>query len=272
MKHHLASVIIMAFLSAGSALAADSTATGGILSNQVNTVKVETNGPSVLPIAVEKDPRVQANGKGWRLDQVKITDPVRPRVLLVGDSILNGYLPLVRRALDGKIYVDAWVNPYCQSEQYNRLLALALEHGPYDVVHINTGLHGWQKGRIPDGQFEPLTKAFIEVIRKKCPHAKIIWASSTPVTVKGKPIALDPKINPIIVEQNRMAAKVMAEMQVPVDDFYSLLTNKLELAHGDQFHWTAPAYKILADACAATVVKALPPEINSRSKPNILEK
>ena len=269
MKHHLAPVIVIVFLFVGSVLAANSTTTGGVLLNQTDTIETETNGLPALTTAVEKDPRVQANGKGWRLDRVKITDPNRPRVLLVGDSILNGYLPLVRRALDGKIYVDAWVNPYCQSEQYDRLLVLALDHGPYDVVHINTGLHGWQKGRIPDGQFEPLTGAFIEVIRKKCPRTKIIWASSTPVTVKGKPTALDPQINPIIVEQNRMAAKVMAQMQVPIDDFYSLLTNKLELAHGDQFHWREPAYKILADACVAAVVKALPPKVNPRPKPDM---
>ena len=46
------------------------------------------------------------------------------------------------------------------------------------------GLHGWQKGRIKDGTFEPLTRAYVEVIRDKLPKAKIIWASSTAVTVE----------------------------------------------------------------------------------------
>ena len=57
----------------------------------------------------------------------------------------------------------------------------------------------------------------IEVIRTKCPKANIIWASSTPVTTEAPaPIALNPQINPNIIAQNRMAAKVMAEMNVPV--------------------------------------------------------
>lgn len=203
--------------------------------------------------AQETDVRLHSDGKGWGLDRAKITDPKRPRVLLIGDSILNGYRASVITALSGKAYVDAWVNPYNQSEHVNKLLAEVLANGPYDVVHFNMGLHGWQKGRIKDGTFEPLTKAYVEVIRAKSPTAKITWASSTPVTVKGKPGELDPAINDVIIEHNRMAAKVMNELNVPVNDFYSLLVPKLELARGDQFHWKPEAYKILADTGVESV-------------------
>jgi hypothetical protein len=209
-------------------------------------------------VAKESDSRMQADGKGWRVDKAKIADTARPRVLLIGDSILNGYLKQATAALEGKAYIDAWVNPYCQSEHLNKLLAEVLAQGPYDVVHFNMGLHGWPEGRIKEGTFEPLTKAYVQVIKDKLPKAKIIWASSTPVTVKGKPTELEPVINANIIEQNRMAAKVMAEMNVPVNDFYSLLVNKLELARGDQFHWTGPAYKILSDAAVSSILQALP--------------
>lgn len=208
---------------------------------------------------VETDSRLHSDGKGWQLNQAKITDPKRPRVLLVGDSILGGYMKSVIAALEGKAYVDAWTNPYCQSEHLNKnILPDVLAHGPYDVVHFNMGLHGWQAGRIKDGTFEPLTKAYVEVIKAKLPNAKIIWASSTPVTVKDKPADLDPEINPVIIEHNRMAAKVMAEMHVPVNDFYSVLVDKRTLARGDRFHWTAPAYQLLADMCIGSILKALP--------------
>jgi len=211
-----------------------------------------------LPTAVETDSRLQSDGKGWRLDKAKITDTNRPRVLLIGDSILNGYLKNVLAALEGKVYVDAWVNPYNESEHVNKLLAEVLANGPYDVVQFNTGLHGWQEGRIKPGTFEPLTKGYVEVIKAKLPKARIIWANSTPVTAKDMPADLDPEINPIIVEHNRMAAKVMAELNVPVNDFYNLLVNKRELARGDRFHWTAPAYKLLADQIVASVLSSLP--------------
>ena len=207
---------------------------------------------------VETDPRLHSDGKGWKLNQATVKDPERPRVLLIGDSILSGYMAHVIKKLEGRAYVDAWVNPYNQSEHLNtKILPEVLAKGPYDVIHFNMGLHGWQKGRIKEGTFEPLTKAYVKVIQDRLPKAKIIWASSTPVTVKGQPTELFPEINDIIIEHNRMAAKVMGEMGVPVNDFYALLVNKRQFARGDQFHWKPEAYKILADKVVESVVREL---------------
>ena len=150
------------------------------------------------------------------------------------------------------------MNPYNQSEHLNtKILPEVLAKGPYDVIHFNMGLHGWQEGRIKPGTFEPLTKAYVQVLRTKLPKAKLLWASSTPVTVKGKPTELNPEINPNIVEQNRLAAKVMAEMGVPVVDFYSILVDKPELARGDMFHWTGPAYDLIAQAAVDAILREL---------------
>ena len=153
------------------------------------------------------------------------------------------------------------MNPYNQSEHLNtKILPEVLVKGPYDVIHFNMGLHGWPEGRIKPGTFEPLTKGYVDVIKRLLPEAKIIWASSTPVLLGGEVKKLDPVINANIIEQNRMAAKVMAECGVPVSDFYALLVEKLDLARGgkDKFHWTAPASAILGDKCVEEVLKALP--------------
>jgi alpha-glucosidase len=218
--------------------------------------------------AVETDSRIHSDGKGWRVEKAKVSDPARPRVLLVGDSILNGYLKATIKALEGKAYVDAWVTPGCQSTQYNKQLAEVLEkNGPYQVIHLNTGLHGWQPGRIKEGTFEPLMEALVKTVNEKNPGARFIWASSTPVTVKRKPTELDPVINPVMIEQNRMAAEVMARLTIPVNDFYGLLSGRLELARGDQFHWKGPAYDLLAQACAKSVLELIFTETAQSKKP-----
>lgn len=49
----------------------------------------------------------------------------------------------------------------------------------------------------------------------------------------------------------------MQEMSVPVNDFYALLVGKLELARGDQFHWTGPAYEMLAKQVSTSVLREL---------------
>ena len=211
-----------------------------------------------LPVPKETDARLKPDGpQQWGLVQAKITNPGLPRVLLIGDSILEGYRVDVTSALRGKANVDYWKNPYHQSKELNDLLAKVLTYGPYDVIHFNMGLHGWTKGRILDGTYIPLTRAYVEILQRTLPRAKLIWASTTPVTVKDKPGELDPAINPIIVEHNRMAAEVMESLHVPVNDFYSLLINKLDLARGDQFHWKPAAYPILARAATASILQAL---------------
>jgi hypothetical protein len=210
-----------------------------------------------LPPAVESDPRLQADGEGWRLNKATLVDRSRPRVLLIGDSIVGGYHKHVFDQLEGRAYVDIWIHPHCQSERLNQILADVLENGPYDVVHFNMGLHGWPKGRIKEGTFELLTAGFVRVIREACPDAMVIWASTTPVTTKGKPCGLDPDINPTIVDHNRMAARVMAKEKVPVNDLYGILADRLDLAAGDQFHWSARAYELLGAAAAAAIQDAL---------------
>ena len=198
-----------------------------------------------IPIANEPDQRVQAEGKGWRLEKAVIKDLERPRILLIGDSILNGYARHVIKKLKGKAYVDIWVNPYHQSEGLNKILGLVLSEGPYDLVHFNVGLHGWQEGRIKKGTFVPLTKDYVKVIRSEAPKAKLIWANTTPVTVKNNVKELDPEINPTIIKHNKMADSVMKEMGVSINDFYSVLNKNRILAKGDRFHWTGPAYSLL---------------------------
>lgn len=212
-----------------------------------------------LPVvAQESDPRLHPNGPGWRIDKADTENPDLPRVMLIGDSICNGYMNIVRRALRNYAEVDAWVQPYYQAYSgLDKMVHEVLSTDQYAVVHFNMGLHGWRKGQFKDGEFKPATAKLVENIRKGAPNATLIWADSTPVTTKTKPFGLDPDINPIIVEQNHMAAEVMRDMGVPVNDLYALLVSHLDMAAGDQFHWRAPAYDILAKKIVTSLAAPL---------------
>lgn len=214
----------------------------------------------------ESDSRLHADGpQGWGVREAKVKDPNLPRVLLIGDSILNGYLATVIHELDGKANVDAWVNPYHQaSEGLHGKLRDILADRNYAVIHFNMGLHGWPKGRIPDGQFIPLTRKLVETLRAGAPKSRLIWASSTPVTVKGQPASLDPDINTIIINHNSMAAEVMSADQVPINDLNSLMVNRLDLARGDQFHWKPDGSIMQGKAVAASLAGQLKTEPTSK--------
>lgn len=208
--------------------------------------------------AQETDARLNAQGGAWTFYPATDPQPGLPRVLLIGDSVMNGYRADVCRRLKGKANVDAWVNPYYQaSPGLAEMVRKALSNGPYAVIHFNMGLHGWPKGRIPEGQFEPLMRNYVRAIQDNAGKARLIWASTTPVTRKGEPGALDPDINGTILQQNKMAAKVVREAGIPIDDLYTVGLAHLELAKGDQFHWTEEAYQRMADSVADSILRAM---------------
>jgi hypothetical protein len=223
---------------------------------------------------VETDARLHSNGNGWKLNQAHVTDKSLPRVLLIGDSILAAYQPFAIEALKDKVYIDAWVQPYHQGhiQGENSVWTTAtkevLAKGPYDLIFFNMGLHGWQPGRIPEGQFTPLTRQLVASIRDNAPGARLFWISTTPITeqdvrpkyweIKERTYALNGELNPTIVEHNRLAAEVMKEEKIPVIDFYSLLLPHLDTAQGDMFHWREPASKMMAQEIVKHITAHLP--------------
>jgi hypothetical protein len=196
---------------------------------------------------------------GWGVRQVLVTDPALPHVLLIGDSILGGYHSKAAELLRGKVNLDVWITPkHIGVKDLPTDLKGILAAQTHDVILFNDiGLHAWEPGRIPEGRYEPLMRAHLANLRKFAPKAKLIWASTTPMTTKTKPIALDPESNPLIVERNQIVAKIMHENQVPIADYYGILVAKLDLAAGDRFHWTKPAYELLAREAAGRIAQAL---------------
>lgn len=212
----------------------------------------------VIPQGKETDPRLSTKGGSWSLRTAEVTDPSLPRVLLIGDSITNGYLSQVRTALAGKANIDAWITPTTQADKsLPGTLEAILTQQKYSIIHFNLGLHGWQKGRIPEGQFEPLTHTLVQSLKKSAPQAKLIWATITPVTVKGEPTKLNPEIQPTIEAHNAMALKVMKEEGVAINDLSTLMLANLKFAAGDMFHWKTEGREMQAKAVTEAITTQL---------------
>jgi hypothetical protein len=219
--------------------------------------RVHSQAPAI-PQGKETDPNLPPKGGSWSLREATVTDPSLPRVLLIGDSITNSYLEPVRKALAGKANIDAWITPTTQADKsLPKTIAAILGWQKYAVVHFNLGLHGWQQGRIPEGQYEPLTRQLVQNLRAGAPQATLIWATITPVTVKGEPEKLNPEIQPTIVEHNRMALAVKKSEGVEIDDLAGLMAEHLPMAAGDMFHWKAPGVALLTESVTKSISTAL---------------
>ncbi len=171
-----------------------------------------------------------------------------PRVLLVGDSICNGYQGMVQKRLDGKVNVSYWVSSYCvTSPNYLKLLEFYLGEAKYDVIHFNNGLHSLGT---PNAAWEKGLKAALDLIRRKQPQAKLVWCASTPLkdarkTEKAKAL-------------NAIAAKETKRLGIPTNDLFALLDPlDREKNWSDVFHHKTPLREKEADQVAATVLSAL---------------
>lgn len=198
----------------------------------------------------------------WGVRHILSDDPKLPRVLLIGDSILGGYHSKAAELLKGSVNLDCWITPVTINYKTpSAEMKEIFEKSRYDVILFNDiGLHAWNPGRIPEGRYEPLIRAHVEHLRKLAPGAKLIFATTTPMTTKSKPIEFDPEFNKVIVERNVIAVKVMKENSIPVADFYGLIEKRLDLAAGDRFHWKKPAYELLAEEAAARIKGMLEPK------------
>ena len=172
-----------------------------------------------------------------------------PRILLVGDSICQGYQGKVAAKLDGKANVTYWASSYCvTSPGYLRLLAFYLDEAKYDVIHFNNGLHSCET---PVADYEKSYRAALQLIKKKQPKAKIIWASSTPLNATDSRVG---KVSQLNAAARRAADSVDG---IAENDLYSL-ANPLDRAAYwvDTHHYTDAGYELLASQVVEKVVAA----------------
>lgn len=216
---------------------------------------------TVLPAGADQqvaDIDLETNGDAWQFYRGAEQNPALPRVLLIGDSIVNGYRGTVCKELDGIASVDTWLTPlHLKSGKLHDDLKRVLAQGPYAVIHFNIGLHGWNPGRIPEGEYEPLLRAYVGVLQEHGGNATLVWGSTTQITVRDKPKELDPEHNPTIVRRNAIAVRVMEDLGVQVNDLYGLMEDKLGLAKGDKFHWQGEARTIQGERVAEVVRQGL---------------
>jgi lysophospholipase L1-like esterase len=217
---------------------------------------------TVTAMAQDSIDSMTREGTEWAILRWEQTgDTKLPRVLLIGDSITNGYTPPVRALLKGQAHVDMLATSKSVCDPAFLLEVTLATHGyQHAVIHFNNGLHG---GHLTDAQYEAGLGRMVAKLRELAPQAKLVWGSSTSA-VKLPDKQLDPKANATVLRRNEIAARVMADLGLPVDDLYAVIADHGDW-HSDTLHFNAQGYAALADS----VVKSLPSlETAQRSQPN----
>ena len=169
-------------------------------------------------------------------------------LLLIGDSIRMGYDKSVKKTLEGKANV---IFP----EENCRFAAYVLRNfheylkdikgEDIDVIHWNAGL--WDCLRLFEE--EPHTPVDVDSyyiesicirIKKICPNARVIFATSTKVL--SEKMSKDFKrYNEEIEKYNEAAIGIVKKYGFKINDLYALSVTLPEEAHSDAVHYYTPA-------------------------------
>lgn len=181
-----------------------------------------------------------------------------PRVLLIGDSISMGYTPDVRKLLEGKANVHRIPQNGGPTKNGVANIEKWLGTGKWDVIHFNWGIHDLKfmpdgKRQVEAADYEQNLRAL--VARMKKTGAKLIWATTTPIP--------EGELNPprkfgSVKEYNDIAARVMAENKIAVDDLNAHMTPQFERLHNPKdLHYGSEGYAFLGQKVAEEITNAL---------------
>ncbi|MDB6007631.1 MAG: family lipolytic protein [Prosthecobacter sp.] len=190
-------------------------------------------------------------------------DPIQdvaglPRVLLIGDSISIGYTLPTRKLLEGKANVHRIPTNGGPTKNGVANIAKWLGTSKWDVIHFNWGIHDLKympdgKRQVEPADYEANLRSLVATLKKT--GAKLIWATTTPIP--------DGELNPSrkfgqVKEYNEIAAKVMAENGVAVDDLNAHITPQLATMQNPRdVHYTSAGSEYLAKQVADSISKAL---------------
>ena len=165
-------------------------------------------------------------------------------ILLVGDSIRMGYDKGIKKALEGRANV-VFPEDNCQFAQYVfRYFSdwiSGIDGKDIDLVHWNAGLHDVLRlfGEDPTTPIE-IYEYYIERIcirmKKLCPNAKFIFATSTSVvSEKMNPDFM--RYNEDIEKYNEAAVKIVKKHGFYVNDLYEFSKTLPEESRSDAVHF-----------------------------------
>ncbi len=169
-------------------------------------------------------------------------DPKLPRILIIGDSISRAYTLPVRRQLKGLANVHR--APANCGPTANGLAKLDIWLGDkdWDIIHFNFGIHD---RATPLDQYESNLKRLVENL---LPRTKIlVWANSTPIPDVAETFSAQS-----IVDRNKVAASIMSENGIPINNLFSKITPHLaEYQLKDDCHYTKEGNQFIGDAVSA---------------------
>ena len=202
---------------------------------------------------------LQAQTKGynnetisWNHSWIVKSTPAQnlPTVLLIGDSHVERYYPVVNNLLKDKAVVSKITTSLSMGDAtFMPQLAGLLAGHKFDYIFFNNGLHGVLYSPV---QYASYISKVYKLLKKNNPSANIIWVNTTARRVPNQLDSFD-AYHLDVIERNKYVAAFCAKKNVKVLDFFSLTVNDKSLFTQDGIHVNEAGVAAQAKLIAAEV-------------------
>jgi len=192
-----------------------------------------------------------------------LTTTALPRVVLIGDSIRDGYQRVVVGRLEGRAEVVGFGSSTTRS-LLEKLDAWIVARDPA-VVHINCGLHDCaiEPGgelRVPIEEYRRNLERIFTRLRRET-RARIVWATTTPVNWERE-LSVPPRLmrrDSDVRAYNAVAVEIAGRFGVEINDLYELVmrAGRDGQLGEDGIHFTEPGYARIGKAVADVIAVSL---------------
>lgn len=172
-------------------------------------------------------------------------------VLVIGDSISCGYRIPLSKIADGRYLVDGLGTSKAVNNGFFPTLIdyFISQTSNLRVIMVNNGLHGWS---LSEAEYETHFDKLVGYISKKCPYAKLVMATTTPVRRISNLNEFEGNYSRVTA-RNEIALRLAEKYNMTVCDMFSVIKDRPDLYTQDGVHLLEEGYELLAKHAAAVI-------------------
>lgn len=179
------------------------------------------------------------------------------RIMLIGDSITNGYSPFVDKAFENDYSVGKHTSSKAADNIYLikewELMIHEFGRESIKLIHFNNGIHGvWH---LSGDNYKICYDYCVQSLIEMAPNAKIVLALSTPLRKGSNAYEYYTKINDRILRNNDIVRDIASKYGLTVNDLYSVVDKRSDYSADDGTHFNENGYRALAEQVISVIKK-----------------
>lgn len=184
---------------------------------------------------------------------VNTNDTILPKVLIVGDSHVDGYYSVVAENLGANASCSKFTTSKSLGDPvFIKQLESVLMLCDFDIVSFNNGLHGADYSIEEYSRFVPIAYELLKKNVKK----SVVWVNSTAIREKDNIIQFALR-NQQIIERNKFLSDFTHDNNITLVDFYSKTANNLDYYSNDGVHFNSEGVNVEAELVTQKILEML---------------